>query len=138
MIGKFTYEFPRRRPVALFHGHVVELHEVVDQRTLFIGHHVLQRAAGSLAIDIHSAQPSLAGIGPDRRLRAVDPLIVFARAAVAKRDIAADARSEEHTSELQSLMRISYAVFCLKKKNKKNNMKDQTCVHQTNEPISTS
>src|SRR3546814_3969304 len=29
-------------------------------------------------------------------------------------------RSEEHTSELQSLMRISYAVFCLKKKNKLN------------------
>src|SRR3546814_9039836 len=29
-------------------------------------------------------------------------------------------RSEEHTSELQSLMRISYAVFCLKKKNKPN------------------
>src|SRR3546814_7086319 len=31
---------------------------------------------------------------------------------------AASARSEEHTSELQSLMRISYAVFCLKKKKK--------------------
>src|SRR3546814_8400113 len=31
----------------------------------------------------------------------------------------AAARSEEHTSELQSLMRISYAVFCLKKKNTK-------------------
>src|SRR3546814_1578501 len=31
-------------------------------------------------------------------------------------------RSEEHTSELQSLMRISYAVFCLKKK-KKNNIR---------------
>src|SRR3546814_8840792 len=30
-------------------------------------------------------------------------------------------RSEEHTSELQSLMRISYAVFCLKKKKKKDN-----------------
>src|SRR3546814_5870352 len=30
--------------------------------------------------------------------------------------LALDARSEEHTSELQSLMRISYAVFCLKKK----------------------
>src|SRR3546814_10229811 len=30
-----------------------------------------------------------------------------------------DPRSEEHTSELQSLMRISYAVFCLKKKKKK-------------------
>src|SRR3546814_8682663 len=33
----------------------------------------------------------------------------------------ADRRSEEHTSELQSLMRISYAVFCLKK-NKQNNI----------------
>src|SRR3546814_3237230 len=32
--------------------------------------------------------------------------------------IVAEVRSEEHTSELQSLMRISYAVFCLKKKNK--------------------
>src|SRR3546814_4961653 len=31
--------------------------------------------------------------------------------------IVAHVRSEEHTSELQSLMRISYAVFCLKKKN---------------------
>src|SRR3546814_5223994 len=37
-------------------------------------------------------------------------------AAVARLD---DLRSEEHTSELQSLMRISYAVFCLKKKKKK-------------------
>src|SRR3546814_4416727 len=34
-------------------------------------------------------------------------------------------RSEEHTSELQSLMRISYAVFCLKKK-KKNQIKTRT------------
>src|SRR3546814_10631120 len=32
-------------------------------------------------------------------------------------------RSEEHTSELQSLMRISYAVFCLKKKKRTNNTK---------------
>src|SRR3546814_9158409 len=37
-------------------------------------------------------------------------------------------RSEEHTSELQSLMRISYAVFCLKKKNrKKNRYKSHQC-----------
>src|SRR3546814_7549692 len=34
------------------------------------------------------------------------------------KDVIAQSRSEEHTSELQSLMRISYAVFCLKKKNK--------------------
>src|SRR3546814_8985759 len=42
--------------------------------------------------------------------------------------LGADAiRSEEHTSELQSLMRISYAVFCLKKKNKQNT----TRMHRT-------
>src|SRR3546814_4266953 len=35
-----------------------------------------------------------------------------------------DGRSEEHTSELQSLMRISYAVFCLKKKKKNNKTLD--------------
>src|SRR3546814_3908608 len=35
-------------------------------------------------------------------------------------------RSEEHTSELQSLMRISYAVFCLKKKKKDNISKNKT------------
>src|SRR3546814_7408190 len=34
----------------------------------------------------------------------------------ADRAVLAEGRSEEHTSELQSLMRISYAVFCLKKK----------------------
>src|SRR3546814_8028146 len=38
-------------------------------------------------------------------------------------------RSEEHTSELQSLMRISYAVFCLKKKKKKNHKRAQ--LHNT-------
>src|SRR3546814_17899222 len=35
-------------------------------------------------------------------------------------------RSEEHTSELQSLMRISYAVFCLKKKKKKRTEQNET------------
>src|SRR3546814_2079737 len=38
---------------------------------------------------------------------------------------AAFLRSEEHTSELQSLMRISYAVFCLKKKTKQRNQNTQ-------------
>src|SRR3546814_5593005 len=42
-----------------------------------------------------------------------------------------DYRSEEHTSELQSLMRISYAVFCLKKK-KKNNKQDHTAKNNQN------
>src|SRR3546814_2041600 len=38
-------------------------------------------------------------------------------------------RSEEHTSELQSLMRISYAVFCLKKKNNKPNKTSQNILN---------
>src|SRR3546814_3109296 len=42
------------------------------------------------------------------------------------------ARSEEHTSELQSLMRISYAVFCLKKKKHKNkNTQTEQPIQQT-------
>src|SRR3546814_4998981 len=43
-------------------------------------------------------------------------------------------RSEEHTSELQSLMRISYAVFCLKKKNKNKHQKEET-IHYQNKTI---
>src|SRR3546814_7426965 len=39
---------------------------------------------------------------------------------LAERGVDIDKRSEEHTSELQSLMRISYAVFCLKKKTNNN------------------
>src|SRR3546814_8655036 len=50
---------------------------------------------------------------------AVPPLLGLAVARVAEGLLATSrARSEEHTSELQSLMRISYAVFCLKKKSK--------------------
>src|SRR3546814_2626750 len=48
--------------------------------------------------------------------------------------ISSENRSEEHTSELQSLMRISYAVFCLKKKNKHNiqNTKQTNPPHTAN------
>src|SRR3546814_3604934 len=60
---------------------------------------------------------------------------VFAKALLAANhardgklsDVSFADRSEEHTSELQSLMRISYAVFCLKKKKKQlNNNKQDT------------
>src|SRR3546814_7949494 len=55
--------------------------------------------------------------------REVQPLGASAPEPVDLRVVAATKtdRSEEHTSELQSLMRNSYAVFCLKKKKKKNN-----------------
>src|SRR3546814_1525383 len=46
-----------------------------------------------------------------------DRFIERAKETVAKRIEVGAPRSEEHTSELQSLMRISYAVFCVKKKN---------------------
>src|SRR3546814_14217722 len=47
-------------------------------------------------------------------------------------DLAGDAvrGSEEHTSELQSLMRISYAVFCLKKKKKTNDKRKHQKAHK--------
>src|SRR3546814_4528881 len=61
----------------------------------------------------HRLRPAVAGSAAARRL-------VDQRAPAADRGPAQvhARRSEEHTSELQSLMRISYAVFCLKKKNK--------------------
>src|SRR3546814_10605902 len=45
------------------------------------------------------------------------------------------ARSEEHTSELQSLMRISYAVFCLKKKKNQQNLNHTTPLMQPSTQI---
>src|SRR3546814_8112133 len=45
-------------------------------------------------------------------------------------------RSEEHTSELQSLMRISYAVFCLKKKKQENKQRRMTYRIYTNDQAS--
>src|SRR3546814_5705236 len=68
------------------------------------------------------------GIDPDRlRARAITMGLMSPAETDSLSDAAAQAlifeRSEEHTSELQSLMRISYAVFCLKKK-KTHNTKD--------------
>src|SRR3546814_7335251 len=57
-------------------------------------------ARGSIAAPSACSPPAARWIAPGRRTIAVPT-----------------DRSEEHTSELQSLMRISYAVFCLKKKN---------------------
>src|SRR3546814_6617522 len=48
---------------------------------------------------------------------------------------AAEARSEEHTSELQSLMRISYAVFCLKKQQQITDMTVQSEENKTEKHV---
>src|SRR3546814_4121826 len=81
--------------------------------------HGRQRNGGQIpfaAIDVHLAA------GADHRMDGADT--DFARTGrlrllISKRRM--PGRSEEHTSELQSLMRISYAVFCLKKKTEKHN-----------------
>src|SRR3546814_3827631 len=62
------------------------------------------------AVESHPAENISAG----RFCRRPKPPVISWRAVPAP-----EPRSEEHTSELQSLMRISYAVFCLKKKKKK-------------------
>src|SRR3546814_3394237 len=51
----------------------------------------------------------------DTQLRTLEERLGYLRELESRRETVLD-RSEEHTSELQSLMRISYAVFCLKKK----------------------
>src|SRR3546814_6401973 len=69
-------------------------------------------------------------LGDDlRALRAVGVPYTDEMIANASADALAQARSEEHTSELQSLMRISYAVFCLKKKTRNNTEKDTAVTH---------
>src|SRR3546814_6592506 len=64
--------------------------------------------------------------GPDGRLRAGTRPAAPLRVRALTRRPADQARSEEHTSELQSIMRISYAVFCLKKK--KNNINNKKII----------
>src|SRR3546814_7169257 len=62
----------------------------------------------------------LCNLQPKKSLGEINPPVVkFAGNAqpLGSLRVVAFKRSEEHTSELQSLMRISYAVFCLKKKN---------------------
>src|SRR3546814_8111576 len=80
--------------------------------TLFRSRHGPRRCAEKLPAAGDRRRPGRAGAvvaAVDRRRGAGDAHVEVA-----------GHRSEEHTSELQSLMRISYAVFCLKKKNKKN------------------
>src|SRR3546814_5330030 len=80
---------------------------------------VLSRAQRALDIGCDGVISS--GLEAERLRKALGPnflVVVPGIRPVANKD---DQRSEEHTSELQSLMRISYAVFCLKKKKKKQN-----------------
>src|SRR3546814_2047343 len=70
---------------------------------------------GQIAQASHPHPQAVFGVPGDSEHDGVDVVIADERL-----QIHPTARSEEHTSELQSLMRISYAVFCLKKKKQEN------------------
>src|SRR3546814_8252939 len=78
-----------------------------------------KRTAGADLPALEQPFPTLRGIGDPQHRDRLGP--------ACQPPAAADPlRSEEHTSELQSLMRISYAVFCLKKKQKKQTLSTYT------------
>src|SRR3546814_6102422 len=90
-------------------------------------------AEAALVLQLGHPRQQHTGVG-DQVTARLDPQLVLridgldrVQRLVERRDVQ---RSEEHTSELQSLMRSSYAVFCLKKKNKhktnNNNQHDAT------------
>src|SRR3546814_1390720 len=75
------------------------------------------RSAGASRPGLCAAYGGVPGAGPEKMRRERHP---------DRRQFRLGQRSEEHTSELQSLMRISYAVFCLKKKKYKNTYSTHT------------
>src|SRR3546814_7298561 len=85
-----------RPGVAMQHVPLLQVPFDLDPRAAFVGRHGMARAAVQ---GDEAAKPVAEAVGVVHAQR-VERL----------------ERSEEHTSELQSLMRISYAVFCLKKK----------------------
>src|SRR3546814_3206388 len=90
--------------------------------TLFRSRLPLRAVAGGHAVGWRQAAGAAAllrapGAAPDQRAERADRRGHAQRDRHAPQALRQCRRSEEHTSELQSLMRISYAVFCLKKKN---------------------
>src|SRR3546814_10548080 len=99
-----------------------------EQRSLALAlrlaaHHVITDVTGSAPIllldDVFSE------LDPDRSD------VLLANLPAGQTLLTSASRSEEHTSELQSLMRISYAVFCLKKKNDKTTTTTRSNQHNT-------
>src|SRR3546814_4236640 len=76
----------------------------------------MERAAGQRVGVGHAAHDTLWALVERARLAVRPRPAQVAERCTAQFDAVEPRRSEEHTSELQSLMRISYAVFCLKKK----------------------
>src|SRR3546814_4160079 len=94
-----------------------------DRRRRPDGRHVIGGAVFQLQPVIAMPQRD-GGLQPAVEIRAALERVATVLIAVAF-------RSEEHTSELQSLMRISYAVFCLKKKKKQTILNKTLSAHAT-------
>src|SRR3546814_1062960 len=77
----------------------------------------LEEAVGDQRILANARHGAAGAAHADRPILEDRMIVAGAGRATHEGDVAAQPRSEEHTSELPSLMRISYAVFCLKKKN---------------------
>src|SRR3546814_2691627 len=73
-------------------------------------------AADSSSIDCSATAPEVLMMCARRASGSCGSIMTKGRPEIRVARMAGTDRSEEHTSELQSLMRISYAVFCLKKK----------------------
>src|SRR3546814_8435209 len=93
------------------------------QRAVRLTHRAKRTAARSDPITEQRRRSAVSRIGQD---------LEGARRIACRIETISEFRSEEHTSELQSLMRISYAVFCLKqKKPQQINIDSTTQIHHT-------
>src|SRR3546814_8742101 len=97
-------------PLAAGGGGRIRLQRAFEPAVEDAGRYALRPGGAGFEGDADQVVQPLAGGGGDGH----DRHAAYLRKAVGQRLL--DARSEEHTSELQSLMRISYAVFCLKNK----------------------
>src|SRR3546814_5240297 len=103
----------------------------IEDHADFLGRVVLQQApqhvahavdrAGRLALLVRQWRQRVKCAKQPRRAIDQDQGSLAVAAVLSHASRSSAIRSEEHTSELQSLMRISYAVFCLKKKKNKTN-----------------
>src|SRR3546814_8623949 len=112
---------PRQQPVQLL---VVD-GERVAARQQHVAHLGMRVQIGERLLPLADAEMVLAA-------RLADHARAGAIAAIGRAETGGEERSEEHTSELQSLMRISYAVFCLKKKNNKTQRYDTIIEYEKN------
>src|SRR3546814_5773366 len=111
MLPVRTTSVPKRRSSDLRRpadGAEIDGVVAADLRLPVVRHHLPVRRVVVARRELEHVETKVEVEAPRRRLEDAQAL---------RHDLLADAvaRSEEHTSELQSLMRISYAVFCLKK-----------------------